>query len=82
MKTIAAPAMRSTVVPEPAAWHGPTLAPARYLIPIPAAVLAELDGALAEDGAAGVRLMDEFLGDPAHRLDLWVERGQIQVFRG
>jgi len=26
-----------------------------------------------------VRLMDEFLSDPAHRLDLWLERGQIQV---
>ena len=23
--------------------------------------------------------MDQFLGDPAHRLDLWLERGQIQV---
>jgi alpha-ketoglutarate-dependent taurine dioxygenase len=23
--------------------------------------------------------MDAFLSDPAHRLDLWLERGQIQV---
>ena len=35
--------------------------------------------ALDPDGAEAVRLMDEFLSDPAHRLDLWVERGQIQV---
>ncbi|HET8834508.1 MAG TPA: TauD/TfdA family dioxygenase, partial [Gemmatimonadales bacterium] len=34
---------------------------------------------LDADGARAVRLMDEFLGDPAHRLDLWLERGQIQV---
>jgi len=40
--------MLSTVVPEPAAWHGPTLATERYLIAIPAAVLAEVEGALAE----------------------------------
>jgi hypothetical protein len=36
--------MLSTVVPEP----GPTLSPARYLIPIPAPVLSEFEGALAE----------------------------------
>ena len=35
--------------------------------------------ALDADGAQAVRLMDAFLSDPAHRLDLWVERGQIQV---
>ena len=34
---------------------------------------------LDADGARAVRLMDEFLGDPVHRLDLWLERGQIQV---
>ena len=34
---------------------------------------------LDADGAQAVRLMDAFLSDPAHRLDLWVERGQIQV---
>ena len=34
---------------------------------------------LDDEGARAVRLMDEFLGDPAHRLDLWLERGQIQV---
>jgi alpha-ketoglutarate-dependent taurine dioxygenase len=34
---------------------------------------------LDDDGARAVRLMDEFLADPAHRLDLWLERGQIQV---
>jgi alpha-ketoglutarate-dependent taurine dioxygenase len=34
---------------------------------------------LDADGAEAVRLMDRFLGDPAHRLDLWLERGQIQV---
>ena len=34
---------------------------------------------LDADGATAVRLMDEFLGDPAHRLDLWLERGQIQI---
>jgi alpha-ketoglutarate-dependent taurine dioxygenase len=34
---------------------------------------------LDADGAEAVRLMDEFLGDPAHRLDLWLERGEIQV---
>jgi alpha-ketoglutarate-dependent taurine dioxygenase len=35
--------------------------------------------ALDADGARAVALMDEFLADPAHRLDLWLERGQIQV---
>ena len=35
--------------------------------------------ALDADGARAVTLMDEFLADPAHRLDLWLERGQIQV---
>ena len=34
---------------------------------------------LDDEGAYAVRLMDEFLSDPAHRLDLWLERGQIQV---
>jgi TfdA family taurine catabolism dioxygenase TauD len=32
-----------------------------------------------DEGARAGWLMDEFLGDPAHRLDLWLERGQIQV---
>jgi len=140
--------MLTTVVPEPAAWLGPSLAADRYLMPIPATVLAELDGMLAElrrapvptlllqpehfplaacgrwmadvrrrldegpgfavfewdgrlrtrfnarhivrgykktgrtldsEGAEAVRLMDGFLSDSAHRLDLWLERGQIQV---
>jgi alpha-ketoglutarate-dependent taurine dioxygenase len=35
--------------------------------------------ALDAPGAEAVRRMDAFLGDPAHRLDLWLERGQIQV---
>jgi alpha-ketoglutarate-dependent taurine dioxygenase len=30
-------------------------------------------------GTESVRLMDEFLGDPQNRLDLWLERGQIQI---
>jgi alpha-ketoglutarate-dependent taurine dioxygenase len=34
---------------------------------------------LDADGAEAVRRMDAFLSDPAHRLDLWLERGQIQV---
>ncbi len=34
---------------------------------------------LDPEGGRAVRLMDEFLSDPAHRLDLWLERGQIQV---
>jgi alpha-ketoglutarate-dependent taurine dioxygenase len=48
VKTTEAPAMLSALIPEPAAWHGPTLAPERYLLPIPAAVLSELGAALAE----------------------------------
>lgn len=40
--------MLTTVIPEPVAWHGPSLAADRYLMPIPAVVLAELDGALTE----------------------------------
>ena len=40
--------MLDTPIPSPRAWHGPTLARARYLTPIPAPVLAELDAALAE----------------------------------
>ena len=35
-------------LPEPRAWHGAVLAAAAYLVPIPAAVHAELDAALAE----------------------------------
>ena len=34
---------------------------------------------LAAEGAEAVGLMDAFLSDPAHRLDLWLTRGQIQV---
>ena len=34
---------------------------------------------LDESGATAVRLMDEFLEDPANRLDLWLEPGQIQI---
>ena len=34
---------------------------------------------LDEPGAAAVRLMDQFLEDPANRLDLWLEPGQIQI---
>ncbi|HTY79251.1 MAG TPA: TauD/TfdA family dioxygenase [Candidatus Bathyarchaeia archaeon] len=34
---------------------------------------------LDERGATAVRLMDEFLEDPANRLDLWLEAGQIQI---
>jgi alpha-ketoglutarate-dependent taurine dioxygenase len=30
-------------------------------------------------GAEAVRLMDEYLSDPQHRLDLWLEPGQIQL---
>ena len=40
--------MLSTVIPESTAWHGPTLPADRYLIPIPAAVLGELETTLAE----------------------------------
>ncbi len=108
MSTVAAPAVLSTLVPEPAAWHGPSLAPERYRLVIPDAVLVaatnfrpvfQWDGrlrtrfnarhivrgyektgrALDTDGAHAVGLMDAFLSDPAHRLDLWLERGQIQV---
>lgn len=34
---------------------------------------------LDEAGATAVRLMDQFLEDPANRLDLWLEPGQIQI---
>src|SRR5262245_65434435 len=40
--------MLTRPIPESAAWHGPMLPVDRYLLPIPAEVLAELDGALAE----------------------------------
>src|SRR5689334_14939270 len=40
--------MLDTPIPSPRAWQGPTLARDRYLMPIPAPVLAELDAALAE----------------------------------
>jgi len=30
-------------------------------------------------GAEAVRLMDALLSDPANRLDLWLEPGQIQI---
>jgi alpha-ketoglutarate-dependent taurine dioxygenase len=35
--------------------------------------------ALDPPGAEAVRRMDEFLASPAHRLDLWLEPGQIQI---
>jgi alpha-ketoglutarate-dependent taurine dioxygenase len=34
---------------------------------------------LDEAGVDAVRRMDAFLGDPANRLDLWLEPGQIQI---
>ena len=34
---------------------------------------------LDEAGAEAVTLMENFLGDPEHRLDLWLEPGQIQI---
>ena len=34
---------------------------------------------LDEPGALAVRRMEDFLADPAHRLDLWLEPGQIQI---
>lgn len=34
---------------------------------------------LDEAGIEAVRLMDGFLSDPRHRLDLWLEPGQIQL---
>ena len=40
--------MLTGFVAEPAAWHGPSLPAARYLIPVPPPVLAELDAALGE----------------------------------
>src|SRR5512144_2013689 len=40
--------MLDTPIPSPRAWQGPTLARDRYLTPMPAPVLAELDAALAE----------------------------------
>jgi alpha-ketoglutarate-dependent taurine dioxygenase len=40
--------MLTSIVPEPAAWHGQSLPTDRYLLPIPARVLAELDGVLGE----------------------------------
>ena len=33
---------------------------------------------LDDAGREAVARMDAFLQDPAHRLDLWLERGQIQ----
>jgi alpha-ketoglutarate-dependent taurine dioxygenase len=40
----------------------------------------EKTGRVLDDaGAEAVQAMDAFLGDPAHRLDLWLEPGQIQV---
>ena len=40
----------------------------------------EKTGRVLDDaGADAVRRVDAFLGDPAHRLDLWLEPGQIQL---
>jgi alpha-ketoglutarate-dependent taurine dioxygenase len=73
--------MLTTVVPEPAAWHGPSLATERYLLPIPAPVLAELDGALADLRRAPVPTLllqpehfplaatGRFMAEARHRLD-------------
>jgi hypothetical protein len=76
--------MLSTVIPEPAAWHGPTLARERYLIPIPPAVLTELEGALAELRRAPVPTL---LLLPEHfplaaTARLWLRAGDRRHFRG
>ena len=34
---------------------------------------------LDQDGAAAVELLNNFLTDPAHRHDFWIEPGQIQI---
>jgi hypothetical protein len=68
--------MRSTVIPESVAWHGPALPTDRYL-----QGYEKTGRALDADGEEAVRLMDAFLADPAHRLDLWVERDR-RHFRG
>jgi hypothetical protein len=46
--TSATPTTLDTPIPSPRAWHGPSLARDHYLLPIPAPVQAELDGALGE----------------------------------
>ena len=40
--------MLTEIVPEPRAWHGPTLTPDRYLVPIPDVCRRELDAVVAE----------------------------------
>ena len=45
--------MLDTPIPSPRAWQGPTLARDRYLMPIPAPVLAELLGGLDQDHPPG-----------------------------
>ena len=40
--------MLTEIVPAPRAWHGPTLTPDRYLVPIPDRYLRELDAVVAE----------------------------------
>ena len=73
--------MLETVVPSPRAWHGPALSRDHYLLPIPAAVLAELEAALAELRRAPVPTLllqpehfalaaaARFMGEVRRRLD-------------
>jgi alpha-ketoglutarate-dependent taurine dioxygenase len=55
--------MLTETVPEPRAWHGPTLSPDRYLVPIPDACRRELDSVVAELRKAPVPTL---LLEPAH----------------
>ena len=57
--------MLTEIVPEPRAWHGPTLTPDRYLVPIPDACLRELDAVVAELRKGPVPTL---LLEPAHFL--------------
>lgn len=84
-------AMPAAVVPQPGGWRGATLeqpAPvfawdgklrtrfnARHI----ARGYEKTGRTLDAVGAESVRLMDEFLGEAENRLDLWLDRGQIQI---
>jgi len=65
--------MLTEIVPEPCAWHGPTLSPDRYLVPIPDACRRELDANYEDHD------------DPArhrHLVRLWLRSGDRRHFRG
>ncbi len=77
------PSMLDQPIPADRAWHGPSLPRERYLLPIPADCLAELEAALAELRAAPVPTLvlqpEQFALDACRR---WIETVRTRLDAG